>query len=111
MIADSKPAGNIYYYRAIIDNQLSKDTLRKYVKYAKNRFDPRLTKKAENEIRKFKEDMVEINSVLDVLKLTKVLTLLSKAYARIALKNTIELEDVQIIIRIYKQVLKDLKII
>ena len=85
--------------------------LRKYIKYAKNKFDPRLTKGAENEIRKFKEEMVKINSVLNTFKLTRVLTLLSKAYARIALKNTIELKDVQIIIRIYKQVLKNLKVI
>ena len=111
LIADSKPAGNINYYRAIIDNQLSKDILRKYIKYAKNKFDPHLTKKAGNEIRNFQEEMVEINNVLDVLKLTRVLTLLSKAYARIALKNTIELEDVQIVIKIYKQVLKNLNLI
>ena len=111
LIANSKPAGNTYYYRAIKDNQLSKDFLRKYIKYAKNKFDPRLTKKAGKEIRRFQEEMVEINNVLNVFKLTRVLTLLSKAYARVALKNIIELEDVQIIIKIYKQVLKDLKVI
>ena len=111
LVADSKPAGNTYYYRPVKDNQISKEMLRKYIKYAKNKFDPRLTKGAENEIRKFKEEMVKINSVLNTFKLIRVLTLLSKAYARIALKNTIELKDVQIIIRIYKQVLKNLKVI
>ena len=111
LIADSKPAGNTYYYRAIKDNQFSKEVLRKYIKYAKNKFDPRFTKRAGNQIIKFQEEMVKINNILDIFKLTRVLTLLSKAYARIALKNTIELKDVQIIIRIYKQILINLDLI
>jgi len=78
LIADSKPAGNTYYYRAIKDNQFSKDILRKYIKYAKNKFDPRFTERAETEIRKFQEEMVKINKILDIFKLTRVLTLLSK---------------------------------
>ena len=114
MIADSKPVGNIYN-RVFKDNQISKEILSKYIKYAKNRFDPRFTEKSGNQINKFQEEMVKINKKksrkLDIVKLTRVLTLLSKAYARIALKNTIELKDVQIIIRIYKHVLKNLKVI
>lgn len=100
-----------------ISSLITKDLLRKYLIYAKNRYDPIPTKEAAYQITKFKEEMLRINKEKEKIikinqqNLVRVLIILSKAYARIALKNEITSKDVQNIIHIYKKSLTNLDII
>lgn len=100
-----------------IESLFSKDLLRNYIIYAKNKYDPMFTKEAGDQINKFKEEMLRINKEkkkerrINQQNLIRVLTMLSKAYARIALKNEINIKDVQKIIGIYKKSLKSLDLI
>jgi len=95
----------------------SKDLLRKYITYAKKNYDPILTKEAGDQLNEFKEEMLKINKEekkerkINQQNLIKVLVMLSKAYARIALKNETTVKDVQKIIGIYKKSLKNLDLI
>lgn len=127
LITDSDPTGNLNNYR--VDRKfneekkeegsilISKDLLKKYIIYTKRRFDPYLTERAVNRIREFKEEMRRLNRKKNQIKkvnlnnLVRVLTMLSKAYARIALKNEINLDDLESIIRIYKNTLMNLDLI
>ena len=102
-----------------IDNDLllSKTLLRKYINYAKKEYEPVFTEEAINYVNKFKEAMLRINKEkkkkrkINQQKLIRVLTMLCKAYARIALRNEINAIDVQTIIRIYKNSLSNLDLI
>lgn len=102
-----------------IDNNplLTKILLRKYIMYAKKEYDPMFTKEAIGHLNKFKEAMQGINNEkkkkrkINQLNLIRVLTMLCKSYARIALKNEINVLDVQTIIRIYKNSLSNLDLI
>lgn len=100
-----------------ISSLLTKDLLRKYVIYAKKGYDPIPTKEAADQIIKFKEEMLRINKEKKKIRkinqqnLVRVLIMLSKAYARIALKNEITSKDFQKIIHIYKKSLTNLDII
>ena len=96
-----------------ISSLLTKDLLRRYVIYAKKGYDPMLTEAAADQILQFKEEMLRINKEkkkfrkINQQNLVRVLTMLSKAYTRIALKNEITSKDVQKIIRIYKKSLSN----
>ncbi|MFW9876217.1 MAG: hypothetical protein ACFFG0_24205 [Candidatus Thorarchaeota archaeon] len=96
---------------------ITKNLLRKYIIYSKYKFDPCFTPKAGNRIIEFKEQMIKLNMEknptykLNSGNLVRVLTMLSKAYARISLKNEIDINNIEIIIRIYKQTLKNLCLI
>jgi len=96
-----------------IGSLLSKDLLRKYIFYAKKGYDPIVSKEAGNQITKFKEEILRVNKKkeftkkINELDLVRTIIILSKAYARIALKNKISLEDVKKIISIYKKSLSN----
>lgn len=100
-----------------ISSLLTKDLLRKYLIYAKNRYDPIPTKAAADQITKFKEEMLRNNKEKKKIRkinqqnLVRVLIMLSKAYTRITLKNEITSKDVQKIISIYKKSLINLDLI
>jgi len=100
-----------------ISSLLTKDLLRKYIIYAKKGYDPMLTKEAVDQIIKFKEEMLRINKEKEKIRkinqqnLARVLTMLSRAYTRITLRNEITSKDVQKIIHIYKKSLTNLDLL
>ncbi len=94
-----------------------KNRLTNYMRYAK-KFDPMFSDKTIiDQIVKFKEEVIKLNikknqvGTINSHGVVRVLTMLSKAYARIALKNEINGNDVQKIISIYKKSLENLDLI
>ena len=97
---------------------ISKDLLRKYIIYAKRKYDPKFSEeKVSKQIIKFKEEVLSLNEKknkigeIDPNNLVRVLTMLCKAHARLALKNEINEKDVLEIIGIYKKSLINLDLI
>ncbi|MFW9969458.1 MAG: hypothetical protein ACFFDF_04600 [Candidatus Odinarchaeota archaeon] len=96
--------------------ELSLDLLRKYIRYAKAKYDPNfLEKGVKEEISIFKMKILKLNEnkrkKINLNVIDRMIIILSKTYARIALKNEINVNDIQKILRIYKKTLKNLDLI
>ncbi|MFX1453818.1 MAG: minichromosome maintenance protein MCM [Promethearchaeota archaeon] len=91
---------------------ISIELLKKYVEYAKKHCSPRLTKEASIKIRDFFLELRgKYNSddaIVSILSRSlEGLVRLSEAYARMALKDKVELEDVEEILKLYMRYLND----
>ena len=127
LITGNNPVDNLNNYRIdkVFNEEkkeggsipISEALLKNYIIYAKKMFDPYFTERSVNRIREFKEEICKLNKEknqmknLDFNKLVRVLTILSKGHARMALKNEINLDNVESVIRIYKNTLLNLDLI
>lgn len=93
---------------------LNDSLLRKYVFLAK-KIDPFLTEVASEVIKDYILGVKDLNKqkpeIFKEGKFMRILTILAKSYARISLKDKIEKEDVERILKIYDKHLKNIKVI
>lgn len=120
LIADEDPVGEINTSKIEVRNDtlFSKELLKKYILYIRKICAPPLTEEAVKYIIQFKKEMIKLNKkklnfnkTIDSTNFVRILTILSKVYASMALKETVDLEDVQLITRIYRQSLINLDLI
>ena len=116
---DKNVAKHILDYRTG-RKQLDKETieptlLRKYIAYARQNIHPVLSEDARNYLMDFYVNLRKKSKVIDGISKIPItprqlesLVRLSMAYARMKLKNTIELEDVKIITEFWRRVMSRL---
>ncbi|MFX1570112.1 MAG: hypothetical protein ACFFCV_17280 [Promethearchaeota archaeon] len=116
LISTNKKINDIKGTRESLKN-IKRDFLRKYIIYSKRTYDPKLSKPAIAYIKEFTNEMESINNEknkerkMEGFPLTRMIFILSRAYARIALKNEIIMRDVQKIAEICKKSLENLDLI
>lgn len=98
--------------------QFSNELLRKFIMYTKKEYEPMIfDENVMNHIFKFNEEVIQLNkekskiNKINTGNLVRGIITLSKAYARIALRKEIRLNDVEKVLQIYRRSLLNLDLI